>query len=248
MGQIEDQVAIVTGGGRGIGKAICEKLAQDGANIVVGDISKDLAEETAEEIKEKYNRKTLALEVNVGNLNSVEEMVNNSLDNFENINILINNAGITRDTLLIRMREEDWHKVIEVNLTGVFNCTKVVGKRMIKQRFGKIVNISSVIGIMGNTGQVNYAASKAGIIGLTKSAAKEFASRNINVNAIAPGFIETEMTKSLSFEIREELLKRIPLKRLGEPSNVADLVLFLSSSASDYITGQVIVIDGGMLM
>lgn len=248
MGQLEDQVAIVTGGGRGIGKAICERLAQEGAHIIVSDISRDLAKETAMEIKEKFNRKTLALEVNVGDLNSVEEMVNNSLDNFENINILVNNAGITRDTLLIRMKEEDWHKVIEVNLTGVFNCTKVVGKKMIKQRSGKIVNISSVIGIMGNVGQVNYAASKAGIIGLTKSTAKEFASRNINVNAIAPGFIETDMTKNLSQEIRQELLKQIPLNRLGEPSDVAELVLFLSSSASDYITGQVIVVDGGMVM
>lgn len=248
MGQLEGQVAIVTGGGRGIGRAICERLAQEGAHIVVSGISKDLAKETAREIKEKFNRETLALEVNVGDLNSVEEMVNNSLDNFENINILINNAGITRDALLIRMKEEDWHKVIEVNLTGVFNCTKVVGKRMIKQRSGKIVNISSVIGIIGNIGQVNYAASKAGIIGLTKSTAKELASRNINVNAIAPGFIETDMTKSLSQEIRQELLKQIPLNRLGEPSDVAELALFLSSSASDYITGQVIVVDGGMVM
>lgn len=248
MGQLENQVAIVTGGGRGIGKAICVKLAENGAHIVVSDISKNLAEEVAIEIREKFKRKTLALEVNVGNLNSVEEMVNNSLDNFENINILINNAGITRDTLLIRMKEEDWDEVIKVNLTGVFNCTKVVGKKMLKQRFGKIVNISSVIGIRGNIGQVNYAASKAGIIGLTKSTAKEFASRNINVNAIAPGFIETEMTKNLSSEIRQELLKQIPLNRLGESSNVADLALFLSSSASDYITGQVIVVDGGMTM
>ncbi|MBU0599686.1 3-oxoacyl-[acyl-carrier-protein] reductase [bacterium] len=248
MGQLEGQVAIVTGGGRGIGKAISKRLAQEGAQVVVCDIDKKLAEEVAGEIKDQFKKETLALEVNVADITSVEEMASQTLSRFENTHILINNAGINRDTLLIRMSDEDWHKVIEVNLTGVFNCTKVVAKKMIKQRYGKMVNISSVIGIMGNAGQVNYAASKAGIIGLTKSIAKELASRNITVNAIAPGFIETEMTKVLSPEIKEELLKRIPLNRFGKPSDVAELALFLSTSASEYITGQVIVIDGGMIM
>jgi 3-oxoacyl-[acyl-carrier protein] reductase len=245
---LEGKVALITGGGRGIGKAIAEVFGREKADIIIADIDVKLAKEVANKIEELYRVKAIGVEVDVSNIKDVERMLEISLDNFNNINILINNAGITRDTLLIRMKEEDWQKVLEVNLTGVFNCIKVISRKMIKQNEGKIINISSVIGISGNIGQVNYAASKAGIIGLTKSVAKELASRNINVNAIAPGFIDTEMTKRLSEEKREEIRGKIPLNRFGTPYDVAELALFLASPSSDYITGQIIVIDGGLIM
>jgi len=243
-----DQVAIVTGGARGIGKAIGEVLAEAGASIVIADINFDQASATANELKEKFDVETLSLQVNVADLLQVEKMVKNTLDKFGKINILINNAGITRDTLLIRMSPEDFKAVMEVNLLGTFNCTKEVAKVMIKQRMGKIVNISSTVGLQGNIGQANYAASKAGIIGLTKSAARELAKRGINVNAVAPGFIETEMTSRLSDEVKKQYLEKIPLGRYGKPEDIAQTVGFLVSPHSSYITGQVIIVDGGMAM
>lgn len=241
-----DQVAIVTGGARGIGKAICEVLAEAGASIVVVDINLDQANATADELKKKFNVQTLSIQVNVADILQIEKMVKNVLDKFGIISILINNAGITKDTLLIRMSAEDFKAVLDVNLIGTFNCTKEVAKIMIKQRAGKIVNIASTVGIQGNIGQANYSASKAGVIGFTKSAARELAKRGINVNAIAPGFIETEMTNKLSDEVKKNYLEKIPLAKFGKPEDVAQVVKFLVSQS--YITGQVIVVDGGMAM
>lgn len=243
-----DQVAIVTGGARGIGKAICEVLADAGASVVVVDINSNQANATADELKKKFDVEAISIQVNVADEQQVEKMVKNVLDKFGKINILINNAGITRDTLLIRMSPEDFKSVIDVNLTGTFNCTKEVAKVMIKQRAGKIVNISSTVGIQGNIGQVNYSASKAGVIGLTKSSARELAKRGINVNAIAPGYIETEMTANLSDEVKKQYLEKIPLGKCGQPEDIAHAVGFLVSPASSYITGQVIIVDGGMTM
>ncbi|MCX5711885.1 MAG: 3-oxoacyl-[acyl-carrier-protein] reductase, partial [Candidatus Omnitrophica bacterium] len=205
------------------------------------------AQATAKEI-EALGRKALALELNVTDSKKVDEAVNKILDKFAKIDILINNAGITKDGLLLRMKEEDWDAVINVNLKGTFLCTKAVSRVMLKQHSGKIVNIASIIGIIGNAGQANYAASKAGIIALTKTTAKEFASRNINVNAVAPGFIQTDMTAKLPEEVKQKMLAAIPLNKLGTPLDIANLCIFLASADSDYITGQVIVVDGGMVM
>lgn len=241
-----DQVAIVTGGARGIGKAICETLAEEGASIIVADINIDQANETEKQLKQNFSIQTLSIQVNVADILQVEKMIKNILDKFNKINILINNAGITKDTLLIRMSEQDFKNVIDVNLTGTFNCTKEVAKVMIKQRSGKIINISSTVGLQGNIGQANYSASKAGIIGFTKSVARELAKRGIQVNAIAPGFIETDMTDRLSDEVKKSYLERIPLGRFGKPQDIAQVVKFLVSTS--YITGQVIVVDGGMAM
>jgi 3-oxoacyl-[acyl-carrier protein] reductase len=241
-----DEVAIVTGGAMGIGKAICEVLADAGANIVIADININQANETANKLKEKFNIHTLSMQINVADILQVEKMIKNVLDKFNKINILINNAGITKDTLLIRMSEQDFKAVIDVNLIGTFNCTKEVAKVMIKQRQGKIINISSTVGLQGNIGQANYSASKAGIIGFTKSVARELAKRNIQVNAIAPGFIETDMTNKLSDKVKKSYLERIPLGRFGKPEDIAQVVKFLVSQS--YITGQVIVVDGGMAM
>ncbi len=245
--KLKDKTAIVTGAARGIGKEIALALANEGANIAICDIDKAALEQVKSEI-EALGRKCLIAVVDVGKSGSCEDMVNKSLDKFSRIDILINNAGITRDALLMRMKEEDWDAVLTVNLKGAFNFTKAVCRTMIKQRYGKIVNIASIIGIMGNAGQANYAASKAGLIGLTKSSAKELALRGINVNAVAPGFIQTLMTDKLTDEQRVAMLKLIPLGSLGKPKNVADLVLFLVSDASSYITGEVIKVDGGMVM
>jgi len=244
---LDKKVALVTGGGRGIGREIVTLLAKEGADIAVCDVSKESLESVKGEV-ESLGRKCLVFEVDVTKMDQVENMISKILDNFKKVDILINNAGITRDGLLVRMSEIDWDAVISVNLKGVFNCTKAVVKPMMKQRWGRIVNIASIIGIMGNAGQANYAASKGGIIAFTKSIAKELASRNINVNAIAPGFIQTEMTKKLPENYREEMLKLIPLNRLGEPQDVANTVLFLVSEPSSYITGHVIQVDGGMIM
>ena len=244
---LEGKLALITGGARGIGKEIAMLFANEGANIAICDVNLEEAQKTAKEI-ENLGRQSLAFKADVTSSSQVQDMTDKILDKFNKIDILINNAGITKDNLLLRMSEEDWDKVIAVNLKGTFVCTKIVSRAMLKQRFGRIVNLASIIGIMGNAGQANYAASKAGIIGLTKSVAKELASRNICVNAIAPGFIMTDMTAKLPEEVQKKMLSVIPLARFGEAKDVADLALFLSSEGSSYITGQVIQVDGGMLM
>ncbi len=242
-----NKVALITGGARGIGRDIALLFAKEGADVVIGDVNVEQAQAACLEI-EALGRKSMALELNVVNYIKVEETINKVLDKFTKIDILVNNAGITKDGLVLRMSDEDWDAVIAVNLKGTFNCTKAVSKSMMKQRGGKIVNIASIIGIIGNAGQANYSASKAGIIALTKTTAKEFASRNININAVAPGFIQTEMTAKLSEEIRKAMLEKIPLNRFGNPMDVANVCLFLASEEAGYITGQTIVVDGGMVM
>ncbi len=244
---LKGKVALITGGARGIGKEIALLFAREGADIALCDVDLEEANKTAKEIQ-VLGRESLAIKTDVTDSKAVQDMVDKILDKFKKLDILINNAGITKDNLVLRMSEEDWDKVIAVNLKGCFICTKIVAKVMLKQRSGRIINLASIIGIMGNAGQANYAASKAGIIALTKSVAKELAPRGVLVNAIAPGFIKTEMTARLSEDIQKKMLSVIPLGRFGEPKDVADLALFLSSEGSSYITGQVIQIDGGMLM
>ena len=244
---LKDKVALITGSARGIGREIASLFAKEGAGIIICDVNEELAGETKEKL-ESRGFKVASFAVDVTNLNRVEEMLNKILDKFGKIDILVNNAGITKDGLLVRMKEADWDAVLDVNLKGTFVCTKAVSKVMIKQRCGKIISIASIIGIMGNVGQANYAASKAGIIGFTKSVARELALRNITVNAVAPGYIQTDMTAKLSDDAREQMLKNIPLNRLGTPEDVARTCLFLASSDADYITGQTIVVDGGMAM
>jgi len=245
--KLKDKVSVITGGGRGIGKEIAKALANEGSHCVLCDVNEQELNSATLEIK-ALGVQAVPIGLNVTDFSQCESMVNKVIDKFGEIDILINNAGITKDGLLLRMKEEDWDSVISVNLKGTFNCTKAAVKVMLKQRSGRIVNVASIIGVMGNAGQANYAASKAGIIGLTKSVAKEVASRNINVNAIAPGFIETKMTQVLPEDVKTAMLKQIPLARFGKPEDVAQLVLFLVSEDSSYITGQVIQIDGGMLM
>jgi 3-oxoacyl-[acyl-carrier protein] reductase len=245
--ELSGKVALVTGAAQGIGRTVALLLAQKGADIVVSDINLEKAEETAKEI-EAIGRRAVAIRVDVANLNEVERMIEAILERFGQIDILVNNAGIARDKLILRMTEEDWDAVLNVNLKGTFNCTKAVIRHMSKQRRGKIVNIASVVGEMGNVGQANYAASKAGVIGFTKTIAREFAQRGINVNAIAPGYIETPMTEVLPERAKEELRRMIPMERLGRPEDVAEAVLFLVSESSSYITGQVLNINGGIYM
>ena len=247
MGKLDGKTAVVTGGGRGIGRDISIALAKEGVSVVVSDIDEGSASGTSEDII-AAGGKAVAAVGDVSKSGDAKGIIDKSVEAFSSVDILINNAGITRDGLIIRMTDEDWDKVISVNLTGAFNMIKAAGRIMMKKRYGKIVSITSVVGIMGNAGQSNYAASKAGLIGLTRSAAKELASRNVCVNAVAPGYIETEMTRSLPVEAKEAFLNSIPLKRAGTPSDVANAVLFLSSPESDYITGQVIQVDGGMIM
>lgn len=244
---VQGKTALITGGARGIGREIALVLAQAGADVAICDVNLETAQATQKEI-ESLGRKSMSFATDVTDFKAVEGMVNLLLDNFKRIDILVNNAGITKDNLLLRMSEDDWDKVLAVNLKGVFNCTKAVSKPMIKQRSGKIVSIASIIGIMGNAGQANYAASKGGIISFTKSIARELASRNVNVNAVAPGFIQTAMTDKLSEEQRKAMLANIPLNRLGVPRDVANACLFLASEEAAYITGQTIVVDGGMCM
>ncbi len=244
---MENKVALVTGGSRGIGKEIALGLAKRGANVAITYNSNDsLAQEVVEEIKE-LGVKALAIKGD----SSIEEDVNNIVAKVEGelgtIDILVNNAGITKDNLIIRMKSEDWDDVLNVNLKGVFLTTKAVVRGMMKKRYGKIINISSVVGVSGNAGQGNYAASKAGLIGFTKSMAKELASRGIRVNAIAPGFIKTDMTDVLKEEIKEDLLRNIPLGSFGQPKDIANAVVFLASEEADYITGQVLNVNGGMV-
>jgi 3-oxoacyl-[acyl-carrier protein] reductase len=246
MFSLAGKVALITGGARGIGKEIALKLAQQGAHIVLCDVLDEVVQ-TAKEI-ETLGRRAIGLKADITKIAAVDEMVEKTLEAFSQIDILINNAGITRDNLLVRMSEAEWDLVLNVNLKGTFNCLKAVAKVMMKQRAGKIVNVASVVGVMGNASQANYAASKGGVISLTKSVAKELASRNINVNAIAPGYIETDMTKNLPEKAKESFLSNIPLKRAGTATDIANVVAFLVSEEASYITGQVIHIDGGLVM
>jgi 3-oxoacyl-[acyl-carrier protein] reductase len=246
MGMLDNRTALITGAGGGIGERIALNFAQQGADIVCLDLDREGLLNTVSMIESK-GREALGLVSDISNLEEVNDAVDKSLEKFKKIDILVNNAGITRDNLLLRMNEEDWDSVLKVNLKGAFICSKAVSKHMIKSRYGRIINIASIIGIIGNAGQANYAASKGGLIALTKSLAKEFASRNINVNAIAPGFIKTKMTDKLEAEVKEKMLEGILLKRFGDPDDVAKTALFLASDLSDYITSQVIVVDGGMI-
>ncbi len=245
--KLKDKVALVTGAAQGIGRAVALILARNGADVVISDINLEKAEETAKEI-ETTGSKAMAVRVDVANPGDVERMVDAVLARFGRIDILVNNAGIARDKLILRMTEEDWDAVLDINLKGTFNCTKAVVKQMSRQRSGKIVNIASVSGEMGNPGQANYSASKAGVIGLTKTIAREFAQRGINVNAIAPGYIQTPMTEALPEKAKEELKRMIPVERLGQPEDVAEAVLFLVSDSSSYITGHVLNVNGGIYM
>ncbi len=246
--KLKDQVAVITGSAQGIGKTIAETFAREGAKIVITDINIEKAQATADEIKNKYNVETIAIASNVTKLSDCENLIAKTLDKFQKIDILVNNAGITKDNLVLRMTEQEWDAVISVNLKGVFNSIKAVTRTMFKQRKGRIINIASVVGIMGNAGQANYSASKGGVIALTKTCAKEFSSRNILVNAIAPGFIKTAMTDALSDEVKAKYAEVIPLKRLGEAQDIANSALFLASEDSSYITGNVINVNGGMYM
>ena len=245
---LNGKTAVVTGAGRGIGRAIAIKLGTLGANVVVNYRSSEKeAQEVAQEI-EKAGGKAALVQGDVSDFEEAEKVIKAAVENFGSLDILVNNAGITKDGLLLRMKEEDFDKVINVNLKGAFNCLKHASSIMLKQKSGRIVSISSVVGISGNAGQINYAAAKAGIIGMTKSAAKELGSRNITVNAVAPGFIETDMTDLLSDKVKENILNGVPIKRLGHPQDVANAVAFLVSEEASYITGHVINVDGGMVM
>jgi len=245
---LTNKIAIVTGGATGIGRAISLKLASLGATVIVNyNSSSKEAENLVTEIK-ALGKDAYYVQANVANFSEAEKLINFAVEKFNRLDILVNNAGVTADTLILRMKEEEFDRVINVNLKGTWNCSKHAAKVMAKQRDGKIVNIASVVGLIGNIGQTNYAASKAGIIGLTKSLARELAKRNVNCNVVAPGFIETKMTKVLPEEIKQEYLKNIPLERLGKPEDIANLVAFLVSDLASYITGQVINCDGGLVM
>lgn len=244
---LSGKCALVTGGGRGIGREIALTLASAGADVAVSDIDEETAKETSEDIK-ALGRRSLAIKADVSDSDSVSSMVSSFLETFGKIDILINNAGITRDTLLIRMKEADWDVVLNVNLKSAFLCCKEVTRPMMKAREGKIVNVSSIVGITGNAGQANYSAAKAGLIGLTKTLARELAGRSININAVAPGFIQTAMTDKLSEQDKQTFIESIPMKRIGLPKDVAHAILFLVSPLADYITGQVLTIDGGLVM
>lgn len=247
MSGLNGKCAIVTGGGRGIGRAISLNLAEHGADVAVVDLLVAEANETSKQV-EAMGRKSVGIMCDIADPEDVERMFKTAVEALGGVHILVNNAGITRDGLLMRMSDEDWNSVIKVNLTGAFNCCRAASKHFMKQRFGRIVNISSVVGIMGNAGQANYCASKAGIIGLTKSVAKELASRGITANAVAPGFIDTEMTRAMPEKARSVLMSMVPLGRAGAGDDIANLVAFLASDDADYITGQVINVDGGMVM
>lgn len=246
--KVQGQVALVTGASRGIGREVALELARQGASVVVNYAGNEaMARAVVEEI-EAMGRKAMMIRCNVANADEVSAMVKATIEEFGRIDILVNNAGVTRDNLIMRMKEEEWDTVIDTNLKGVFLCTKAVTRPMMKQRKGKIINIASVVGVVGNAGQANYVAAKAGVIGLTKTTAKELAPRSINVNAIAPGFITTDMTEKLPEEVVSSLLAQIPLARFGEPSDIAKVVVFLASDDSAYMTGQTLCIDGGMVM
>lgn len=242
------KVALVTGGSRGIGRAIALKLAENGADVAINYAGNTAAAEEVKAAIEQMGRKALLIQCNVADTDGVQAMVNQVVKELGRLDILVNNAGITRDGLLMRMKEADWDDVMNTNLKGVYNCSKAVMRTMMKQKSGRIVNMASVVGEMGNAGQANYAAAKAGVIGFTKSLAKEVASRGITVNAIAPGFIATDMTRVLSDDQKAEMARTIPLGRAGQPEDVANAVLFLASEGAAYITGQVLNVDGGMVM
>jgi len=244
---LSDQVAIVTGGARGIGREIALTLAREGAHLALFDVNAQPLEQTAQELR-ALGRRAEGLVVDVTDGKQVDEGVAKVLDKLGRIDILVNNAGITKDGLLIRMDDAQWDRVLNINLRGTFLCTRAVAKHLLKQRRGRIVSIASIVGVIGNPGQANYAASKAGIIGFTKAVAKELASRGITCNAIAPGFIKTEMTEALPEQAKQRLMEAIPMGTLGEPKDVANAVLFLASDAARYITGQVLVVDGGLAM
>jgi len=245
---LKDQVAIVTGGAQGIGYAIVELLAQRGASIMIADVMIEKAEAAAKEISNKTDQKVLARSVNVTENASAKSMVDAAVEQFGKVDILINNAGITRDNLIMRLSEEDWDAVLDINLKGAFNCSQAVVRPMMKQRYGRIINISSVSGVVGQAGQTNYSSSKAGLLGFTKALAKEVGSRNITVNAVAPGFIETRLTVNLPQEIREFSLKLTPMGRFGTPEDIAYAVAFLASKEASFITGATLQVDGGMAM
>jgi len=245
--KLENKVSIVTGGSCGIGKEISRLFLSEGSDVAILDINKDESLKTINEFKEEYpGRNILFTDTDISDNDSVERSINDIFERFGRIDILVNNAGITKDNLLLRMSLEEFRKVIDINLTGTFICCKAVSRYMVRQKYGRIINISSVIGIRGNAGQCNYAASKAGVIGLTKSLAKELASRNINVNAIAPGFIKTDMTEKLDDKYKEKIIEMIPSGKLGNAKDVASAALYLACEDSDYVTGSVIKIDGGM--
>ncbi len=245
---LDHKVVLVTGGSRGIGRAVALACAREGANVIINYAGNAKA---AQEVVEKITdmgRRALAVQADVSKSEDVERLVQEALDDFGRIDVLVNNAGITRDNLIMRMKEEDWDAVLATNLKGVFLCTKAVTKGMMKQRSGRVINMTSVVGVMGNAGQANYTAAKAGVIGLTKATAKELASRGITVNAIAPGFINSEMTEVLSENVKEAMVKVIPLGKMGEAEDVAEATVFLASDSARYITGQVLHVDGGMVM
>lgn len=243
--RFEGKVVVITGAAQGIGRQIALDFAREKAKVCLLDLNEEGLKEAQKEIS-AYSQCLYCL-VDIADSQQVEEAINKIIDKFLKIDIVVNNAGITKDNLILRLSENDWDKVISVNLKGAFLCSRLCAKYMVKQHKGKIVNISSIIGIVGNAGQANYSASKAGLIGLTKSLAKELGSRNICINAVAPGYIQTPMTEKLPAKVKEEMLKRIPLKRFGSPLDVSSAVLFLASEEADYITGQVLVVDGGMI-
>ncbi|NOY85305.1 3-oxoacyl-[acyl-carrier protein] reductase [hydrothermal vent metagenome] len=245
--EMKGKIALVTGGAQGIGKAICETLAAFGGTVIVSDLNLSGAEKTASELSDKGYTASAA-EVNVADADSVKRMAADIRSQYGKLDILVNNAGITRDTLLMRMKDADWDAVLSVNLKGVFQCMKAVLPMMSKQRYGRIINISSIVGVIGNAGQANYAASKAAVIGLTKTVAREYAARGITVNVVAPGFIETAMTADLPEAIQADLKKQIPQGKLGQPSDIADAVCFFASDQAAYVTGQVLHVNGGMYM
>lgn len=246
--RLKDKVAVITGGAQGIGRSIAEAYAREGAKLSLWDVGEEVVKKTAEELANQYKVQALGVKADVTKIENVEAAVKQVVDTFGRIDILVNNAGITKDNLVLRMSDMEWDSVLAVNLKGPFNCTKAVFSSMRKAGGGRIINIASIVGLMGNAGQANYSSSKGGLIALTKTTAREFAKKNILINAIAPGFIKTAMTDKLSDEVKAAMAAQIPLERMGEPKDVANAAVFLASDESSYITGQVISVNGGMYM